>query len=56
MIASATFAFASVKARAEESFDMVDQATIVGINNEQYVSTDYSFVMILSYTDFMTKM
>ena len=54
MIASATFAFASVNAQAEDAFDVVYETEITGINNEQYVSSDYSFVMILGETDFMT--
>ena len=54
LVACTAFAFLSINAKAEESFDIVYEARITGINNEQQVSTDYSFVMHLSETDYMT--
>ena len=54
LVACTSFAFAFIKAEAEDSFDFVYEARITGINNEQYVSTNNSFVMHLSETDYMT--
>ena len=52
MVVSSIFAFASITASAD-SFDYVIESKITHINNEKLVG-NYSFVMHLSKTDFMT--
>lgn len=54
LVACTAFAFLTVNVKAEESFDMVYEAEITKINNENGVSTPNSFVMYLSETDYMT--
>ena len=54
MIASSVFAFATVTASAETEFNSVIESTVTRINNERGVSSDNSFVMHLSNTDYMT--